>query len=177
MDQAQGQGKGAAFQGQLEGFGEFLLVALPAGGADIGFLLPIPGFDVEFALEVFPEYGVDGVGAFGGFIHQEGVSFPLFFQVAQGGCVGAQVFGVAFGKLGEQGEAQAYAFFFFGQGKVELVDELVEDGFVPVGEQGQVGGLESAEVADAFADGKEFGVFQGFVGHGVVQVGDFPLAF
>lgn len=61
-------GPGFSLESQGKGLGKIPTVELPTGGSDIGFFLPIPGFFLEPALEIFLEYRVEGVGSLGRFI-------------------------------------------------------------------------------------------------------------
>lgn len=100
----------------------------------------------------------------------------MFFQPGQGVRVGAEEFRLGPGKTGEQGKNQADLLFFPGKGMEQFPDQLVHQFLVVGGEQVRIRRLQLPEVPDSLADGKQLVFPDGLIGHGMVQIGDFPAA-
>ena len=79
----------------------------PFGCPHVCVLLPVPGFSLEFSLQVLAEDGMESVRSFGMLVSHERISCPVDEKTLHRLCILADGFSLRLGESGEKGKNRA----------------------------------------------------------------------
>ena len=79
----------------------------PFGCPHVCVLLPVPGFSLEFSLQVLAEDGMESVRSFRMLVSHERISCPVDEKTLHRLCILADEFSLRLGESGEKGKNRA----------------------------------------------------------------------